>query len=64
MRNDVRKRRITLAGAGDHEPVLRQAYQENRRALNRRIEITVNEALISDYVGDDIPREEALSDGN
>jgi len=36
---------------GDAEPLVRQAYTEDRRALNRRVEILVTEDLISDYAG-------------
>lgn len=59
----VRPRRISITGCGDHELLQRQAYNETRRAVNRRVEIIVNEALINEYEGDPLPREEALSDG-
>jgi chemotaxis protein MotB len=56
-RNGVRRIRITPVAAGDTEPLVRQAYTEERRALNRRVEILVTEDLIDDYAGS------AMSDG-
>ena len=47
----VRPVRIVLVAAGDTEPLVRQAYTEKRRALNRRVEILVTEDLIDDYAG-------------
>ena len=39
-----------------------QAYDENRLAKNRRVEIIVKESLISDYEGDPISFEESQND--
>ncbi|MCH8966466.1 MAG: flagellar motor protein MotB [Planctomycetes bacterium] len=50
-RNGVRRVRMMLVAVGDTEPLVRQAYDENRRALNRRVEILVTEDLIDDYAG-------------
>lgn len=50
-RNGVRRIRMLLITAGDTEPLVRQAYTEERRALNRRVEILVTEDLIDDYAG-------------
>ncbi len=50
-RNGVRRIRLVLAGVADTEPLVRQAYTEERRALNRRVEILVTEDLIDDYAG-------------
>lgn len=50
-RNGVRSERLTLVAVGDAEPLVRQAYTEDRRALNRRVEILVTEDLVEDYAG-------------
>ncbi len=50
-RNGVRRLRMTPVAVGDTEPLVRQAYTEERRALNRRVEILVTEDLIEDYAG-------------
>ncbi len=47
----VRPVRILTVAAGDNEPIVRQAYTEERRALNRRVEILVTEDLVDDYSG-------------
>ncbi len=47
----VRPIRIGLVAVGDGEPLVRQAYTEERRALNRRVEILVTEDLVSNYAG-------------
>ncbi|MFQ5589946.1 MAG: flagellar motor protein MotB [Phycisphaerae bacterium] len=47
----VRPVRLVLVAAGNTEPLVRQAYTERRRALNRRVEIVVTEDLIDDYAG-------------
>ncbi len=49
--NGVRPVRLILVAAGDTEPLVNQAYTEERRALNRRVEILVTEDLIDDYAG-------------
>jgi chemotaxis protein MotB len=50
-RNGVRGVRLTPVAVGDTEPLVRQAYTEERRAINRRVEILVTEDLIDDYAG-------------
>jgi chemotaxis protein MotB len=47
----VRRVRMLVVAAGDGEPLARQAYTEERRALNRRVEILVTEDLVDDYAG-------------
>jgi len=47
----VRSIRIIPMAVGDAEPLVRQAYTEDRRALNRRVEILVTEDLVDDYAG-------------
>lgn len=49
--NGVRAARIQAVAAGDTEPLVRQAYTEERRVLNRRVEILVTEDLVNDYDG-------------
>ena len=49
--NGVRIVRILAVAAGDTEPLVRQAYTEERRALNRRVEILVTEDLVDDDAG-------------
>lgn len=49
--NGVRRVRMVLSALGDTEPLVRQAYTEERRALNRRVELIVTEELIEDYAG-------------
>ncbi len=38
-----------VTSAGPHEPLLRQSYTDDRRQANRRVEIILTQALISDY---------------
>jgi chemotaxis protein MotB len=53
----VRRVRILVVAAGDGEPLARQAYTEERRALNRRVEILVTEDLVDDYAGSSLADE-------
>ena len=50
-KNGVRRVRLIPVALGDTEPLVRQAYTEERRALNRRVEILVTEDLIDDFAG-------------
>lgn len=50
-KNGVRRVRMIPIAVGDTEPLVRQAYTESRRALNRRVEVLVTEELIEDYAG-------------
>ncbi len=62
--NGVRRVRMLLVAAGDTEPLVRQAYTEQRRALNRRVEILVTEDLIDDFAGSTLADDlEKNSDG-
>jgi len=63
IKSGVRKRRLTVTGAADHEPLKKQAYTERRRAENRRVEIIVKESLMNDYEGEALSREEAIPHG-
>ncbi|MHC5109870.1 MAG: OmpA/MotB family protein [Planctomycetota bacterium] len=47
----VRRERLVLVAVGNNEPIARQAYTEQRRALNRRVEILVTEDLVNDFAG-------------
>ena len=49
--NGVRRIRLVLMSVGDTEPLVRQAYTEERRKLNRRVELLVTEDLIDDFAG-------------
>lgn len=49
--NGVRPIRLMLVAVGDTEPLKSQAYTEERRARNRRVEILVTEDLIDDFAG-------------
>lgn len=48
---NIRPERIRIIGAGAFEPLVAQAYTEERRALNRRVEVIVTEAIVDDYAG-------------
>lgn len=47
----VRRIRLLPMAVGDTEPLVRQAYTEERRALNRRVDILVTEDLIEELAG-------------
>ena len=51
VRSGVRPIRLILGAAGNTEPLVRQAYTEDRRAINRRVEILVTENLIDEFSG-------------
>ncbi len=51
----IRPERLRIVGAGAHEPLVRQAYSESRRAVNRRVEVIVTEAIVDDYAGQLMP---------
>lgn len=50
-RNGVRPERIRIVGTGAHEPLVTQAYTDDHRAMNRRVEIIVTEAVVDDFAG-------------
>lgn len=58
----VRRVRMLPVAVGDTEPLVRQAYTPDRRALNRRVEILVTEELIEDYAGSKISDEQGTGD--
>lgn len=63
-RNGVRFERIVVEALADTEPLVNQAYREERRALNRRVEILVTEDLVADYAGSTQAEDlEEVSDG-
>ncbi|HPF38058.1 MAG TPA: flagellar motor protein MotB [Phycisphaerae bacterium] len=45
----VDPRAIRVSSAGSYEPIVRQNYSDDRRAANRRVDVMVTQALISDY---------------
>ena len=49
---------LRVISAADHEPLLAQAYTEERRLRNRRVEIMVTESLIHDYEGEELSIQE------
>ncbi len=65
-RNGVRRVRIIPVAVGDTEPLVRQAYTEERRALNRRVEVLVTEDLIDDFAGSTVSDDlkESSQDGS
>ncbi|MBN1345958.1 MAG: flagellar motor protein MotB [Phycisphaerae bacterium] len=52
IKSGVRPERIRLVACGSREPIRTQAYDEKHHARNRRVEVLVTEALVSDLVGD------------
>jgi chemotaxis protein MotB len=60
IRNGIRPERIRLEAVGDREPINDQAYTDERRAANRRVEIIVTETLLKDYTGNPITDETEL----
>jgi len=61
-KNGVRRIRLTLVAVGDTEPLVRQAYTEERRALNRRVEVLVTENLIEDFAGSTLAGDQGASE--
>ncbi|MCG8405533.1 MAG: OmpA family protein [Phycisphaerales bacterium] len=45
----LRPEAMRVSSAGPYEPVRKQSYTDARRAANRRVEIIITRALISDY---------------
>ncbi len=58
MSEGIRSERIRIVGAGSHEPLVAQAYTEDRQAANRRTEVVVTEAIVEDYSGEPLSVEE------
>lgn len=63
MRFDVDPDRLRITAVGDREPLVRQAYTEERRSVNRRVEIIVNESTIEQYAGEPIVSQEQPEHG-
>ena len=47
----IREERIRLVACGDTEPLVAQAYTDEDRTLNRRVEIILKEAVIEQFQG-------------
>ena len=54
-------KQLRVISAADHEPLVSQAYTENRLARNRRVEVVLMETLIQDYEGEKLSIEERTS---
>ena len=59
--NGIRPERIRLIAAGSEAPLVRQAYDEQTLALNRRVELIVTEATVDDYRGESTVTEQQES---
>jgi len=44
--------RISVEAVGENEPLVQQAYTDDRRATNRRVEIYVTDNLVSEFAGE------------
>ncbi len=53
-------RRMRLISAAHHEPLVSQAYTEERRSRNRRVEIVVTSALVNEYDGEALSVDERI----
>ncbi|MBN1491298.1 MAG: OmpA family protein [Phycisphaerae bacterium] len=53
----INPRTIRIVGVGSNEPVVRQAYVQDRMAANRRVEVVVRESVISEFEGEPISAE-------
>lgn len=62
-RAGVESDRMRLTAVGSREPLVRQAYTEERRSLNRRVEIIVNESTTDQYEGQPLALREGGSNG-
>jgi len=47
----INPQRIRITSCGANEPLVRPAYTDQQRAMNRRVEIVVTEALVSELGG-------------
>jgi chemotaxis protein MotB len=54
----IEPKAIRVSSAGSYEPLLRQTYDDSRRAANRRVEIILTQALVSDYEAKGLTSEE------
>ncbi len=51
-------RQLRVISAADHEPLVSQAYTDDRLARNRRVEVVLMKTLIQDYDGEKLSIEE------
>ena len=58
----LRPERLTTEACGANDPLKRQAYDEDTKAMNRRVSIIVTEKLVKDYQGEIAPRQEGIVD--
>lgn len=49
---------LRIISAADHEPLVSQAYTEDRRSRNRRVEVVLMETMMWDYDGEKLSIEE------
>lgn len=64
-RHGVRPDRLMLIALGDSQPLRKQAYNEDRLAENRRVEIIITENLLDDHTGTTFDEErQEQDDGN
>jgi len=47
----VKPQRVTVEACGANEPLMAQAYDENTRAINRRVSVVITENLVQQYQG-------------
>lgn len=50
-RHGVPRERLVPVAVGDLEPLVERAYTEERRTLNRRVDILVTDELVDDHAG-------------
>ena len=53
MQLGVREDRLRRVTCGSNEPLVLQAYDEQTKAVNRRVEIIVNQSLVQEFAGQD-----------
>jgi flagellar motor protein MotB len=59
----IRQERITLEACGVNEPIRAQAYDEESRAINRRVSIIIMENLVEEYKGQPAANKGDITDG-
>ncbi len=59
----IRQERITIEACGANEPIRAQAYDEDSRAINRRVSIIVMENLVEEYQGQPAENKGDIIDG-
>jgi len=58
----IRPERMTTEACGAYEPLKRQAYDENTKAMNRRVSIIITEKLVTDFQGETVRQQEGIID--